>query len=533
MMQYRYLCRSFSTGTTGLVKEQPPTATLETTTKVAAAGGDLPVDKEGNVLVSAAKEAQRLSDLASKRRQNQQAQIIVDPAPPITQETETASTAAVEKINRIVTEETLQNALDAAQALLFVTNRSTPLQDAIRQKQKAEPDVQNQINSLHRAFIAVTSWCLDVAAVSHDPRILDKALEIAGRSYKLNLPLHLPLYQRLLRTVAQEYDPQQSNIASTYIANGRNRNYRRTTLVGILLELASRVTISLSTDATSSSDFFRDSLVALAERGRFGDIVALLLGMEHQFSIYDLEMDTLAHLLAVLQEKVEENEDLATGSGENWEQTVELIEVLNLLNPYVWKSMKHYTSLTNLTASRISRSKEERNQQESDNIEALVEQIIPTTPSYHQDETDDADSGKSKKKSTKRRRSARKKYDEMYHYRRLIYHPVEGEFDRLPDLTKQIESLLEGRRFRYSQEMEKSILNRVMDEEADMFDADYGSEDMSDSDADQIVDMLTAMGDVEEVDGDEDDFTDAEYDGESDYYSETEDEDGDDSDDDR
>lgn len=488
----------------------------------------MPVDNEGNVLGSAAKEAQRLSELASKRRQNQQAQIIADPAPP-----DTASTEAVDKIHRIVTEETLQNALDAAQALLFVTNRSTPLQDAIRQKQKAEQDVQSQINSLHRAFIAVTSWCLDVAAVSHDPRILDKALEIAGRSFQLNLPLHLPLYQRLLQTVAQEYDPNTGNMASTYIANGRNRNYRRTTLAGILLELASRATISLSTEATSSSDFFRGSLVALAERGRFADMVALLLGMEHQFAIYDLEMDTLAHLLAVLQEKVEENEDLATGSGENWEQTVELIEVLNLLNPYVWKSMNHYNSLSNLTASQKSFSKNEKYQQDSDTMET-PEQIIPTTPSYQQDDSDGADTGESKKKSPKRRRSARKKHDEMHHYRRLIYHPVEGEFDRLPDLSKQIESLLEGRRFRYSEEMEKSILNRVMEDEADMFDADYGSEDMSDSEVDQMEDMLTAMGGVEDVDDDEDDFTDAEYDGESDYYSDTENEDDDeDSDDDR
>jgi len=423
--------------------------------------------------------------------------------PPRMSSRSTMTTTTTTSDGKIGTEETLQNALEAAQALLVVTSKSTPLQNAIRNKEEAPPDVQRQISCLHRAFLAVTSWCLDVAVVSSDAQILAHALAVADRAYQLQLPLHLPLYQRMIKTVAQEYDSvattSNANANATGNTNTKNqkRNYsRKQTAAGLILEYSHRVNVTLHSTAPSASEFYREALVHLAERRQFGEITALLRGMERQFYVEQLDYDTLAHLLAILQAQVEQDESLATGSGIHWQQTADLIEVLNLLNPFVWKTMNNYRELTKLASSQVPARKETS----KDTTVRASDAVIPTTP-----------------KSPRRKRSARKQRDELYHYRRMIY-AMDENFDDLPDLKQQIEKLNNGKSFRYSEEMERAILYRAMAEDAELFDDDTEADvELTANDLDQLVDTFSSM---------EDDFDDSEE------YDSADSEDESDSDDD-
>lgn len=106
-----------------------------------------------------------------------------------------------------------QRALEAARALLAVSN--FPLAASARH------DHPGHVASLHRAFCAILSWGLDALKVQrsdtkhdghHDSSaaLLWQALQqLVQRAAALQLPLHLPLYERLFRAVTlnKNYDP--------------------------------------------------------------------------------------------------------------------------------------------------------------------------------------------------------------------------------------------------------------------------------------------------------------------------------------
>jgi hypothetical protein len=461
LLQQQQQCHSFSTG---LVKEKHPSLTIttnEATLQCAAA--------EVSVLGSAAQEAQRLSELAaqcrSKKQKDNNSNVVSK-----------AVAAEVRKPTLTADEKTIEGALEGAQKLLFVTTRSSPLQDAIQNKQGADPKIKRQISCLHRAFLAVTSWCLNVVDTTGngDPRVLEKALEVARRAHQLQLPFILPLHQRLMAAIATHYDPQVH-----YRRSGAPPRNKLRTPGGLILEIAERASCSLGPQAISSSHFFRDALVALAKRRRYNDIVVILRGMESQFRIVELELDTLAHLLAVLKDTVEEEERQDSAELPSLSDNADFLEILNLLNPYVWKTMSNYRTLSHiLTKNKTQHIRDEMHRKgkslglEDTMIEGLLpprdhDSVLPTSPSHL------ANSSTERRKRT----TTTTNNDELDDMASWVYC---RERYSLPDIGIQIEKLYQDQEYRYGNELELLILTRMADEEVDDDDDDDSNESRGD-----------------------------------------------------
>lgn len=127
-----------------------------------------------NALVFVAQEADRLASLATSKTR--------------------ANDATEEVAGRTA------QALDAASTLLIVSRPSEALLNATVDKGSAA-----LLASLHRAFLTITSWCLDCFPSDQNAVILDRVLQLARRAHALSLPFHLPLYQRLMEAQAK-YD---------------------------------------------------------------------------------------------------------------------------------------------------------------------------------------------------------------------------------------------------------------------------------------------------------------------------------------
>ncbi|CAB9502200.1 expressed unknown protein [Seminavis robusta] len=374
--------------------------------------------KGGNVLGSAAEEAQRLSELAAqcRRVEAKKPETIMKQKPVITTTTTTTTPSPLS----LEDEKALESALDGAQKLLSVTTKSSPLLDAIQNKPTANPDIQRQIACLHRAFIVVTSWCLDVVDRTCDKTALDKALQVARRAHQLQLPLHVPLHQRLVVAIAQHYDPIATSVPK----------HRVRSPAGLILEIAERAAVSFDRTAVATSPFFRDALVALAQRHHYHDILTLMRGMESQFRIVELELETLAQLLAVLQDQCDnDNNDIAVTDQKDF------YEILSRLNPYVWKTMSQYSPLT----ERLTTTTKQQPQQS----------VLPTTPTP-------------------------KPKDDWYYFRNWIYQ-TDSPRQVLPDITAQMDDLYAHNELRYSEALERSILKSLM---ADFEDSYYDDEEL-------------------------------------------------------
>ena len=489
----------FSTSSTGFVQEQHPSS---------AAASDVSSSPKG-ILISAAEEAKRLSDLAAKNR----------PAAPTKSQTELtlpATTSSSSSLSSFpssaeVTEETLQNALNAAQALLIVTFRSSP---PMQQKQSADKGIQEQISCLHRAFLAVTSWCLDVAEVSRDPRILDKALEVAKRAHQLQLPFILPLHQRLMNVVAQLYTPPSNS---------------RSSVASTVLEISSRASHTFGTNAVKSSHFFQDSLLAMVQRRRWRDTLLLLQGMEYQHEIGQLDLNTLSQMLTLLEDFVQDDTccDLFSPDGD-WQDEADFVEILSLLNPYVWKSMSKFGALSDMLENQRMRPGETMVAQESDaNHEQEEEEKDEVTPSLvirkdnaihkittpddaaklqasHQKETEQDEEEQevlpvspsySKTSATSRRRRNYREREDWQYYRSLIYGRIPfsalEDDERYPDITGQLARLAEEvkevedeEEIRYSDDYEKYLLKKILSEDDEDTIGEYMLDDFDDDDGD-------------------------------------------------
>lgn len=507
--------RSFSSGTTGLIKEQS-TPSTSSSGKTPAQG---PPPKDGNVLVSAAKEAQRLSDLAAKSRPEKTVNpTAAEAAPKTWREPSTLTWESVHK--REVDEETIQSALESAQALLFVTrlDMSSPLRDAIRDRHEASPEIQKQISSLHRAFLAVTSWCLDVVTMAQkpDPRMLDMGLQVARRAHQLQLPFHMPLYIRLMNAVAEHHDPKNSSSSSSNRNN--NKNIRNAT-GALILELAGRATVMLGPAAIESSQlFFREPLEALVNRRCFGDVAAVLRGIESQYSSLELDKGTLLKLLVALEIAVSEdnnNNDDDETEAKHWEDTADVLEILNLADPYLWKTITSLTSLSdiwnrNQDKKREKREELQRSMRRSEPQPTIVhEKLLPSTPSR--------ESVEARRAAPVRRKRSTESYakkDDLYYFRGWIYQSESpSEHEVLPDITAQIEALYDGKDFRYSEDLERQILKTNMleydEDEAGIShmhdDLDMFGDELFSDDEEDFFDLISDDSDDDDDDGDDDD----------------------------
>jgi len=297
-------------------------------------------------LFVAAKEADRITNLAGKRstsmklvsmsreedqsrRQQQQE---------VASSVDTSSTDSSSPTNTFPTTTTsiAQQALDAARSLLIVSRPSNALADAILAAQHqssssslvtnlATPAPQPppppppcaEIASLHRAFLAITSWCLDVleakqqqeqqqqqqqqqlrneeedqpttTATIRTDDILDRTLTVSRRAHDLNLPFHLPLYQRLMEAVARQQQNRASHPPLHDLENSTSAATTATT-VRTILEIASWVASQLNATAVTAN-LFVPALRILMDHRQYPAMAQLLASMQSIYGLADLEHD--------------------------------------------------------------------------------------------------------------------------------------------------------------------------------------------------------------------------------------------------
>ena len=198
--QQRYLTTAAAIGSgdsctnkasSGKRRKQPTHASGVTLTTGSESSGS-------KALRRAAKEADRLSQLArsspsgfSKQKESY--------------DEKTDSSTAGRKLAALVEDShkiRLEEARKASKALLRITNIQS-LANAILHQE--DPDM---VAKVHRAFISIVTWGLQLIATDPETKkvgsmcLLEELLDVVRRSHELDLPLHIPLYHRLLEQVA-------------------------------------------------------------------------------------------------------------------------------------------------------------------------------------------------------------------------------------------------------------------------------------------------------------------------------------------
>jgi hypothetical protein len=333
-----------------------------------------------NALFFAAQEASRLSKLAAKEN----------------------------KRGIAFTETRVQLALDAASALLIISRPTNTLADAIlhrsnnnlhsnsnmNQNQNA-PQIAPQIASLHRAFLEITSWCIDLVPYRYeqqqlqvqqqqqqqqqqdlatmDNAVLDRSLTLARRAYDLQLPFHLPLYTRLMEAVATH--KTDDSIAST------------------ILDISSWVTATL--DAPVDAVFFSRTLTTLVRRQQLGQVVELLQGMRLRHNIPHLDPSTTTEVLTLLRDAVRESllQGPPSDSGGDGSNMIRLSEedatqIVSLLEPSVMHVLEQRESSEQLR-DRLTNM---LNELENDEMAELLERLAQVEDEESDRDDDDNDS---------------------------------------------------------------------------------------------------------------------------------------------
>jgi len=96
-------------------------------------------------------------------------------------------------------------------------------------------ELRSKVDSIHLAFVSVTSWVLDISPVLHSKHdcedfsrnvssLVNSALQLSVRAEKLRLPLHLPLYSKLAVACAIHSNLPSSNIIKLMLSFRRTLN---------------------------------------------------------------------------------------------------------------------------------------------------------------------------------------------------------------------------------------------------------------------------------------------------------------------
>ena len=326
-----------------------------------------------NALFFAAQEASRLSKLAAKEN----------------------------KRGIAFTESSVQLALDAASALLIISRPTNALADAILHRSNNNSNTtttmnQNapQIASLHRAFLEITSWCIDLVPYKYeqqqlqvhhqqqqqqdlatiDNAVLDRSLTLARRAYDLQLPFHLPLYTRLMEAVATHRT--DDSIAST------------------ILDISSWVTATL--DAPVDAAFFSHTLTILVRRQQLGQVVELLNGMRMRHNIPHLDPSTTTEVLTLLRDAVRDsllqgppsdNSGIATNNSRLSEE--DATQIVSLLEPSVIHVLEQRESSEQLRDRLTNMLNELENDEMAELLERLAQ--VEDEESDHDDSDSDDD----------------------------------------------------------------------------------------------------------------------------------------------
>jgi hypothetical protein len=299
---------------------------------------------ETKILLYAAQEAERLLDVASRRQGTP-------------------------------SQNNLSAAINAADALLVVSSPSNSLANGILDQKSS-----SQIASLHRAFLELTSWCLDHIELlkessspqvhEQDAVILEKVLSLARRAHELALPFHLPLYQRLMELFATGKRP----------ASAEESPFS----VDLILEVSSWIAATLN--APVDAAIFRPCLCRLIESRRLSCALDLLKGMRVHHSIEHLDLVTITDTLLLLRTVVKEG--LASSSPTNDVYLADASDIVTFLESSIVSIF-----LSDENALTEDSTREPFDENEMDNILDRMLQTISEEEalSYKSDEEEDRD----------------------------------------------------------------------------------------------------------------------------------------------
>lgn len=121
-------------------------------------------------------------------------------SPPKTPEAE-SSTGAEDPAKKVVQKHD-NDILKAAKSLLEVSTHHGQLKVGIQAISASDVRFRRHVDVLHKAFLSLTSKCLDQATLE-DPSAIHLALKLAERAGKIGLPIHTPLHHRIMETAAQ------------------------------------------------------------------------------------------------------------------------------------------------------------------------------------------------------------------------------------------------------------------------------------------------------------------------------------------
>jgi hypothetical protein len=185
--------------------------------------------------------------------------------------------------------------VDTANKLLLV---SESLQEKIGAENLLTMEHQqpftNYVSVLHRAFLALTSKCLDAIRIPETTpskeraeTLLKLALCLSKRAHRLGLPFYLPLYQRLMEVTALTR-------AKSNTTDGISTD---------ILEIASH-TESLGSIVPLQCAMFRPAILALIANKRFDDVVHVLNGMRDRHGLVVLDRQTASEIYVSLHSVV-------------------------------------------------------------------------------------------------------------------------------------------------------------------------------------------------------------------------------------
>ena len=153
-----------------------------------------------------------------------------------------------------------REAVEAAQAMMALTSPTKSLAEAIL----ANKTSVEQVACLHKAFLAVTSWCISL--VSMETSLVDCGLDLARRAHDLSLPLHLPLYRSLATAIAKHSDDE---------------------VVDAILETANLAVSALH--VTLEGSFFSDAILCLVEKKQISQAIELRTAIKDRYDVERLD----------------------------------------------------------------------------------------------------------------------------------------------------------------------------------------------------------------------------------------------------
>ena len=254
-------------------------------------------------------------------------------------------------------------ALDASNNLLLVTQPSSLLVKTILQKRSP-----SETATLHRAFLDISSWCLDHVEdenldLEKRAALLEVAFALGRRAHELTLPLHIPLYQRLMEALAKG---QHTAILGPPVQ--------------LILEVSSWVASTL--DAPMDARLFRTCLCRLIEDRRLDEANELFTGMRVRHGINSMDFVASVEILVLLRACIRDAPQHLPNQLEAASSMTSHLETF-VLKPFLGKDATPSNMYEKLQAleKHISPAK----------MEELLDQLITQAESSLSDDEDDDD----------------------------------------------------------------------------------------------------------------------------------------------